>query len=86
MEDFKQISLRLFHKKVLIMLMVSSESYQIYGSEVVGKIIARNWGKFTNWKTIDSSPDTIVSLSIQMDDDVIVDIPCCDIKFITTAF
>lgn len=68
------------------MFMLYSESFKIHGSEVVGEIIARNWGNFTNWKTINSSPDTIVSISIQMDDDVIVDIPCCDIKFITIAY
>jgi hypothetical protein len=84
MNDFKEISLELLNKDVLIILKVSSESYKKYGGELVGTLTSRNFGSEVNRHTIhEITAETVVSLSIYTKDGNEIEVPCQEIKFIT---
>lgn len=83
MKDFKEISLELLNKDVLIILKTSADLYKEFGPEVIGTLIARNMGTEVNRFNIhETKAVAVISLTIKVGDGVEVEVPCQDIKFI----
>lgn len=84
MKDFKDISLELLNKNVLIILKISADLYKECGSEVMGTLISRNMGTEVNrFNIYETNAETVVSLTIKRSDGSEIEVPCQDIKFIS---